>query len=453
MHRRWPLATLGAALSLIAAPAAFGADTSPPASAGWHGREIRDPWPQRVRDAVARFPRGWSAGGVGLGSGYPGGSRRVREVQRRLVRRGYRPGPVDGRFGPRTRAAVLWFETKHGLPRTGRIDARGLATLRASDPAPTPTTDTAPAPTAVSTVSVTPETTDLTWLAALAAALAAALTVGLAAIARRVRAAVGEPLQDAEDIERRPQLTTVAPPSLPAPSSVIGYLALKRGADHGRTLDATTQAIATWCEDSGWRLSRIVHDVETASDRISDRPGLAHALDEIANGRVAGLVVARLSDLTHSVTELAQLLGWLHAAEAFVIALDYELDTSTAAGEFAAGALIEIGDWQRDLIADRTRSGLDAMHAQAAANRRSVRDDPQLTARIRAMRNAGMSLQAISDTLNAEGVPTLRGGTHWRPSSVQAATGYKRPPACRTLPPLTRANGNGSQGRWDHDPT
>jgi hypothetical protein len=38
-----------------------------------------------------------------------------------------------------------------------------------------------------------------------------------------------------------------------------------------------------------------------------------------------------------------------------------------------------------------------------------------------------MTLQAIADTLNAEGVPTLRGGAEWRPSSVQAAAGYKRP--------------------------
>ena len=228
----------------------------------------------------------------------------------------------------------------------------------------------------------------------------------------------------------------------------IGYLALARATDHDRTLDATAEAIAGWCEDRGWRLTRVVHDVETAGDRISDRPGLAYALDEIAAGRVAGLVVARLSDLTRSVTELAQLLQWLNEAEAFVIALDHELDTSTSAGELAAGALIEIGDWQRGLMADRTRRGLDAMRAQATADRRSVRDDPQLSARIRAMRNAGMSLQAISDRLNADGVPTLRGGTKWRPSSVQAATGYKRPPASRALPPVSRA-----QGRWDHDPT
>jgi hypothetical protein len=43
------------------------------------------------------------------------------------------------------------------------------------------------------------------------------------------------------------------------------------------------------------------------------------------------------------------------------------------------------------------------------------------------MRAQGMTLQAIADLLNTEGVPTLRGGAKWRPSSVQAATGYRRP--------------------------
>jgi hypothetical protein len=43
------------------------------------------------------------------------------------------------------------------------------------------------------------------------------------------------------------------------------------------------------------------------------------------------------------------------------------------------------------------------------------------------MRAANMTLHAIADQLNAEGVPTLRGGMMWRPSSVQAALGYKRP--------------------------
>ena len=43
------------------------------------------------------------------------------------------------------------------------------------------------------------------------------------------------------------------------------------------------------------------------------------------------------------------------------------------------------------------------------------------------MRQAGMTLQAIADQLNQQNTPTLRGGKQWRPSSVQAATGYRRP--------------------------
>ncbi len=57
----------------------------------------------------------------------------------------------------------------------------------------------------------------------------------------------------------------------------------------------------------------------------------------------------------------------------------------------------------------------------------SVKDQPALQERIAAMRQSGMTLQAIADTLNGEGIPTIRGGARWRPSSVQTAAGYKRP--------------------------
>jgi DNA invertase Pin-like site-specific DNA recombinase/peptidoglycan hydrolase-like protein with peptidoglycan-binding domain len=462
MVRRWPLAALAAALTLMTAPAAFGATGGDPhAAAGWHGREIRDPSAPRVRDAaVARFPRGWSAGSVGVGSGYadPGGSRRVREVQRRLIRRGYRPGRVDGRFGSRTRAAVVWFQVKHGLPRTGRVDARSIATLRRSPEARTPmTAETSPPPSAAQeeartitgpSLGTADQPAGRPWLLALGAAL---ILVGLVAIAWWLRAELRH--RPPVAVERRARLTAAPTPPAHATVAVIGYVGLARGAEGGRALNSGGEIIASWCDGQRWDLAQIVHDVEPASGRLADRPGLAYALDQIAAGHVAGLVLARLGDVTRSVTELARLLRWLNEAGAFMIALDYELDTSTTAGELAAGALMEIGDWERGRIAERTRPGLTAIRTQSAtANRAAVRDDPELAARIRAMRDRGMSLRAISDTLNEEGVPTLRGGTHWRPSSVQTVTGYKRPPANGAgggeLPP---ADDDARSGRWDNE--
>jgi hypothetical protein len=58
--------------------------------------------------------------------------------------------------------------------------------------------------------------------------------------------------------------------------------------------------------------------------------------------------------------------------------------------------------------------------------------------RIVAMRAADMTLQAIADQLNAENVPTLRGGARWRPSSIQACLGYRRPEPRDHLPELKR---------------
>jgi len=51
-------------------------------------------------------------------------------------------------------------------------------------------------------------------------------------------------------------------------------------------------------------------------------------------------------------------------------------------------------------------------------------------------REAGWTYQAIADGLNADGVPTVRGGTLWRPSAVQAAAGYVRRAAPRKAPEL-----------------
>jgi hypothetical protein len=53
-----------------------------------------------------------------------------------------------------------------------------------------------------------------------------------------------------------------------------------------------------------------------------------------------------------------------------------------------------------------------------------------------------MSLQQIADQFNAEHVPTLRGGTQWRPSTIQAALGYRRPPRDRVPAPRDQG-GNG----------
>jgi TPR repeat protein len=56
----------------------------------------------------------------------------VIKAQRLLVELGYNPGPVDGILGPRTMAAIRAFETKSGLPGTGKPTDALIARLSGS---------------------------------------------------------------------------------------------------------------------------------------------------------------------------------------------------------------------------------------------------------------------------------------------------------------------------------
>ena len=54
---------------------------------------------------------------------------RYKEIQQALKNRGYNPGPIDGRWGSKTSAALRRFERDNSLPADGRMDALALIIL------------------------------------------------------------------------------------------------------------------------------------------------------------------------------------------------------------------------------------------------------------------------------------------------------------------------------------
>jgi DNA invertase Pin-like site-specific DNA recombinase len=208
---------------------------------------------------------------------------------------------------------------------------------------------------------------------------------------------------------------------------VVGYVTVTDGTTDG--LDDAAATIREACDAFGYELSELVTDRDTGR-RSLQRPGVGYALDVIAAGTAAGLVVSDLMLLVRSAVDLASFLRWFRERDAVLIALDLAIDTSTAEGRHVADVLIRFGEREQARIAEKTKNALE----HAKANGRpvgppSISDHPELRQRIEQLRAAGMTLQAIADRLNADGIPTLRGGARWRPSSVQAALGYRRPSA------------------------
>jgi DNA invertase Pin-like site-specific DNA recombinase len=165
---------------------------------------------------------------------------------------------------------------------------------------------------------------------------------------------------------------------------------------------------------------------------------LGCALDRIARGEARGLIVTDLYHVASSIAQLGALMTWFDQTDATLIALDVGIDTSSPDGRAVANILVALSGAERERSGAPASNGQSAVRVSSPSTGRSVAAArPDLANRIAAMRASHMTLQAIADQLNAEGVPTLRGGARWRPSSIQAALGYRRPsPVEHHLPPL-----------------
>jgi DNA invertase Pin-like site-specific DNA recombinase len=232
------------------------------------------------------------------------------------------------------------------------------------------------------------------------------------------------------EAESRPEEPPAAAPK-PAPTArpvrAVGYASVDGEGQSTAQLDAQKRAIDRCAKRLNLELVEVVREREPEKGKALDRAGLSYLIERIAAGDASCLVVTGLDRLSRSVAELGTIVQWLEKNGVRLVAVDLDLDTANPAGRATAHALASVAGWERERLSERTRKGLAAARSKRRAKSGGTAADwPDIRKRIAAMRADGMTLQAIADLLNKEGVPTPRGGTEWRPSSVQSAAGYRR---------------------------
>lgn len=190
-------------------------------------------------------------------------------------------------------------------------------------------------------------------------------------------------------------------------------------------LEAQRAAVEAFAQAEGIELLDVVEEVASGGLGLKQRPVLATALASAKKAR-AYVLVAKLDRLSRSVA----LISGLMAQQVKFMVAELGADTDP----FMLHLYAALAEKERRLIGERTSAALQRKMAAGwrAGNPDLVRHLPKSNATnarkadefaktvmpaIRRMLNTGMSRLAIAGELNANGMPTARGGA-WTSASV-----------------------------------
>lgn len=176
-----------------------------------------------------------------------------------------------------------------------------------------------------------------------------------------------------------------------------------------RAAQANGWTIAEWHVDAG----------RSGGGSIDKRPGLTAARERIAAGQTGGLIVSKIDRLGRSL-DAGRLFEDARRNDWRLIALDLGADSATTSGEMLAGMLLVIARFEFSRISERQVAKFEQLRKQGRA-RGHVAVAVVIADQIINARSRGLSLAAIAERLEDEGIATAQGGARWYPSSVRSA--------------------------------
>ena len=132
------------------------------------------------------------------------------------------------------------------------------------------------------------------------------------------------------------------------------------------SLAAQESSIRRYCEALGHDLTDVYSDKASGSGMIG-RDGLRSLLARLEGDDVDGVIVTKIDRLSRSMKDWSTLVeeyfqkGGLNKK---LVALDMNIDTSTATGELFLNLMIMLSQWERRMIGERTSEALQEMRAE-----------------------------------------------------------------------------------------
>lgn len=186
-------------------------------------------------------------------------------------------------------------------------------------------------------------------------------------------------------MRRKREKATLANPGEPMPESgaVIGYA---RVSTAEQSLGLQVDALQKYgCQHI---------EVEKVSAASSKRRQLDKALDMLRRGDK--FVVWKMDRLARSLSDLLARVKYIESVGAEFVSLTESIDTGTASGRLLFHVLGALGEFERDLIRERTKAGLAIAKASGKRLGAQPKFSPERIKAMQADRDSGKSVREIA---------------------------------------------------------
>lgn len=126
-----------------------------------------------------------------------------------------------------------------------------------------------------------------------------------------------------------------------------------------------------------------------------DRPELNKLLDRLMAGDT--VVVESLSRLGRSTKDLIELVDLFEKKQVHLVSLKEQIDTSTPAGKLLFTLMSAIAQFERDVIAERTREGLNAARVRGRVGGRPRTNEQKVRQAVKLYQTGQYSVREIEE--------------------------------------------------------
>ena len=162
---------------------------------------------------------------------------------------------------------------------------------------------------------------------------------------------------------------------------------------HGQDPAMQTRELTDYCQRRGWEIYGSYVD-NGVSGKKDSRPALNRLMEDAHARRFDVVVCWRFDRFSRSVSHLCRALETFNALDIQFVSLCEQVDTNTPTGKLVFTILGAVAEGERNLIAERVRSGLK--NARAKGKRLGRPTKSVDVARINSLRAAGHSWRTIA---------------------------------------------------------